>query len=43
MLMRVWPMGGHVWEHEFSTDADKSIQETARFIRGCFEGADMLY
>ena len=42
MLMRVWPMGGHVWEHEFSTDADKSIQETARFIRGRLEGATMF-
>ena len=43
MLMRVWPLGGHVWEHEFSVDADHSIQETARFVRGRFEGADMLY
>lgn len=43
MLMRVWPMGGHVWEHDFSTDADKSILETARFVRGRFEGAEMLY
>ena len=43
MLMRVWPMGGHVWEHDFTVDADKSILETARFIRGRFEGADMLY
>lgn len=43
LLMRVWPMGGHVWEHEFSVDADHSIMETARFIRGRFEGADMLY
>jgi len=42
MLMRVWPMGGHVWEHEFSTDADKSIQETARFVRGRLEGATMF-
>lgn len=43
MLMRVWPMGGHVWEHEFSTDADKSILETARFIKSRFEGAEILY
>lgn len=42
MLMRVWPMGGHVWEHEFSTDADKSILETARFIRGRLAGATMF-
>jgi len=33
MLMRVWPMGGHVWEHEFSTDADKSIQETCDYVQ----------
>lgn len=43
LLMRVWPTGGHVWEHEFSIDADHSIQETARFVRGRFEGAQMLY
>ncbi|MEM7639666.1 MAG: alpha/beta hydrolase, partial [Pseudomonadota bacterium] len=43
MLMRVWPMGGHVWEHDFTVDADQSIMETARFIRGRFEGAEMLY
>ena len=42
MLMRVWPMGGHVWEHEFSTDADKSIQETARFVRGRLQGATLF-
>lgn len=42
MLTRVWPLGGHVWEHDFSDDADYSIQETARFIRGRLEGADMF-
>jgi len=42
LLMRVWPTGGHVWEHEFSVDADHSIMETARFVRGRFEGAEML-
>ena len=34
---------GHVWEHDFTVDADQSIMETARFVRGRFEGADMLY
>lgn len=42
LLTRVWPLGGHVWEHDFSDDADRSIQETARFIRGCFEGASLF-
>ena len=42
LLTRVWPLGGHVWEHDFTDDADHSIQETARFIRGCFEGANLF-
>ena len=40
VLMRVWPQGGHVWEHEFSEDADVSIRETARFVRDLIERGD---
>ena len=42
VLLRVWPAGGHVWEYEFSEDADISIMETARFIQGRIEGATLF-
>ncbi len=37
VLLRVWPQGGHVWEHEFSEDADISIRETALFAQQLIE------